>query len=354
MIRRFDAVVDSSDVANDMFTALTFIQEVLPQQFFAMNGGGANAAVIEENAVGVLADGVHNLKLEVEDRAGNISHDFLLEIVIDTVAPPVSFGLPAAADDEDGLAADSDTGNIGDPASFADRITSDTTPRLWGRAEADTIVRVYLDRDADGIIDLASDTFLGQTVALPFDGNDAYPDGYWELTTALDLNEIVGLPRDGLRELLVTAEDVAGNPMPMAPPGSNFLEIEENVDLLQIFIDTQGPQVDDVLIQGFDYDLFDPKPSINGPTPLVHALEVHFVDQPDRAADDFLYNALFNGTTEQSGIFQLSGDHVGNIAIDRIFVNAGCARRRPAGDRQGDVELCTAVARRPLHAAGCR
>ena len=74
---------------------------------------------------------------------------------------------------------------------------------------------MFLDRNDNGVIDLVTDTFLGQTVAVPFDGNDAYPDGYWEITSVLDLNEIVGLPKDGLRRLLVTAEDVAGNPMPM-------------------------------------------------------------------------------------------------------------------------------------------
>ncbi len=52
-----------------------------------------------------LANGVHNLKLEVEDRAGNISHDFLLQITVDNVTPPVSFGLPDAASIFDGLTA---------------------------------------------------------------------------------------------------------------------------------------------------------------------------------------------------------------------------------------------------------
>ena len=48
-----------------------------------------------------MADGVHDLKLEVEDRAGNISPDFLLPVLIDTVAPtgtavkfgPIEFGI---------------------------------------------------------------------------------------------------------------------------------------------------------------------------------------------------------------------------------------------------------------------
>jgi subtilisin-like proprotein convertase family protein len=308
----YDSALDM-DVFNiedpdDVFTALTFITEKLPNQFFDMLG--TNAAVL---AGGVLADGVHNLKLEVEDRAGNISPDFILEITVDTQTPPVSFGLPDAADDEDGLAADSDTGVTTMPMTYSDRITSDTTPRLWGRAEANSIVRVFLDNPLAGtigVIDLNDDIFLGQTVALPFDGNDAYPDGYWELDTALDLNEIydmLGLAKDGLRQLLVTAEDLAGNGI-----------IDEGVGQLDIFIDTQGPQVLNVYA-GADsnYDLFDPKPSENGYTPLVFDLQITIQDLPERTAA-FLYQALKLDIADAPGNYLLVGDHVGPIAIDNI------------------------------------
>ena len=77
-----DTNVDNVNSPGDMFTALTLITEMLPEQFF--NQVGTNAAVVDVDGVGKLADGVHNLKLEVEDRAGNISHDFLLDITIDT------------------------------------------------------------------------------------------------------------------------------------------------------------------------------------------------------------------------------------------------------------------------------
>lgn len=77
-----DTNVDDENVSGDMFTALTLIEEMPPQQFF--DQVGTNEAVIEVNGIGKLADGMHNLKLEVEDRAGNISHDFLLKITVDT------------------------------------------------------------------------------------------------------------------------------------------------------------------------------------------------------------------------------------------------------------------------------
>jgi hypothetical protein len=301
-----DAVADAVLTAGDMFTALTQLTRNLP--VLLPGSPGITAA-------GNFADGVHNLKLEVEDRAGNISHDFLLSITVDTTAPPVSFGLPDAASETDGLTSSSDSGVITTPATFADRITNDTTPRLWGRAEANSIIRVYLDRDNDGVIDLATDTFLGQTVALPYDGNDAYPDGYWELTTAVDLNEIVGLPLDGLRQLLVTAEDVAGNPMPMDN------EIADGVDQLDIVLDTQGPRVQDVYVTNFPgYDLFDPKPSTSGFTPLVDRITVKFTDLPARL-QDFLYAAVQEDLATTIGNYQLVGDHVGNILIKDILFN---------------------------------
>jgi hypothetical protein len=313
-----DAVADAFMTPLDMFTAFTQLTRTLPVLT------PVNPAIVGM----ALANGVHNLKLEVEDRAGNISHDFILQITVDNITPPVSFGLPAAASIFDGLTAQSDTGVVTMPSTFADRATSDTTPRLWGRAEADTNIRVFLDRNNNGTIDLATDTFLGQTVAVPFDGNDAFPDGFWEITTVLDLNEVPGLPKDGLRRLLVTAEDVAGNPMPMAGV------INDGVDELQIFIDTQGPQVTNVQIEDFpEHDLFDPKPTTNGYTPLVNSLKISVQDLPFRlnqagGNNDFLYPALVfdNVFTSQldnasnPGNYLLVGDHVGTIAIQSVNV----------------------------------
>ncbi|MEX0643070.1 MAG: Ig-like domain-containing protein, partial [Pirellulales bacterium] len=311
-----DTDVDAVSVAADMFTSLTFIEEGLPDQFFALFGGAANAAVIDLLGIGRLADGVHNLKLVVEDRAGNFSHEFLLEITVDTVTPPVSFGLPDGKSEVDGLAASSDTGVVTMPMTYADRVTSDTTPTLWGRAEANSIVRVYYDTNQNNIIDFGTDIFLGQSVALPFDGNDAYPKGFWELTTVLDLNEIDAVSRDGLRQLLVTAEDVAGNPMKMDGV------IEDGVDVLQIFIDTQGPRIRDVnLGPEIDYDLFDPKPSEDGPTPLIHSLFIDIKDFPARLAPDFLYEAIKEDIAEIIGNYELIGDNVGQVIIEEVIVH---------------------------------
>ncbi len=314
-----DATADAFMTAGDMFTAATQLTRTLPQLF------PNNPAIVN----GALADGVHNLKLEVEDRAGNISHDFFLQITVDTTVPPVSFGLPDAASQIDGLAGESDSGVTTSPATFGDRVTSDTTPKLWGRAEANTAVRVYLDVNANGIIDLTTDPFLGQATAIPFDGNDAYPDGYWEITSALDLNQVNGVPKDGLRRLLVTAEDVAGNPMPASAGGVTVIPIiNVGVDELHIFIDTQGPQITSVTVNALsttEFDLFNPKPTQTGFTPLVNSLKITIRDLPSRvvqflAENSFLYPALQLEQALAAGNYSLVGDHVGAIAIKSPIV----------------------------------
>ncbi|MEQ8836789.1 MAG: Ig-like domain-containing protein, partial [Lacipirellulaceae bacterium] len=252
-------------------------------------------------------DGVHDFKLEVEDRAGNISQDFLLEITVDTTRPPVDFGQPAVIGD--GLFDGSDTGVVSNPATFGDRITSDTTPTLWGIAEANSTVMLYHDTTGNGFS--ADDTFLGQTVANPLDGNLALPAGYWQIESALDLKLLNG--GDGRVNLLAVGVDVAGNTLP--PTATNS-------DALTIFLDTQGPQIDAVTVAGFPgYDLFDPKPSVNGHSPLINSLNVYIDDLPNRFAADFLYNAIDSNSAEQNGIFQVVGDHVGPVVIDRVFVN---------------------------------
>ncbi|MGQ9503918.1 MAG: Ig-like domain-containing protein [Thermogutta sp.] len=262
--------------------------------------GLVSANSINTGPLGPLADGVHNLKLEVEDRAGNISHDFLLTVTVDTQPPPASFGLPAAL--FDGLHSDSDTGLVGIPFTATDRITSDTTPTLWGRAEADTIVRLYADSNGNGVID-GADVFLGQTTAVPLDGNQAEPNGYWEITSTVDLNDPALFTRDGRRSLLMQARDVAGN-------------ASSQTDQLDIWIDTQGPRVTGVFITSAPaFNLFNPKPSA-GPTPLVNSLSINVQDLPVRA-NGFLYDAIAGNALAPSH-FTLMGDANGAIPIQAV------------------------------------
>ncbi len=331
-----DAAVENVSVPGDGLTSLTQITETLAAQFIA--GNPANGAVL---AGGLLADGVHELRLEVLDRAGNVSHSALLSLTVDTTVPPVSFGLVNTTNATDGIFDGSDTGTPVVAGTLNDRVTSDTTPTFWGRAEADSIVTLYLDSNGDGIIQTATDFFLGQTVAIPLDGNNAFAGGAWQITANTDLNSqailnALGLPagsRDGFRPLLVTAQDVAGNPVPVAGAISAGVGAAAGtgLDTLGIFVDTQGPQITGVGIPDNPattadeslFDLFDLKPTTTGYTPLITQLTLQVRDLPFRVdqvgtVNDFLYTALIEQIAETVGNYSLVGDRVGTIAITSV------------------------------------
>ena len=253
-----------------------------------------------------LLDGVHNLKLEVEDLAGNLSHDYLLTVTIDTEAP----AKPTLAIDP----ATSDTGVAGQPDTIVDRITSDSETGFVGQAEADAIVRMWADGPdvSDGVVD-GSDVFQGLTVAIPLDGNLAFPSGQWNLAGQYDLNDpTVGFPLDGLRQIGVDAKDLAGN---VSEPA-----------FLDIFIDTQGPQVIELLhTDAPGYALFDPKPSVDGPTPLVNAITVVLEDPPPRLVElgklgpaQFKYGAVNAILAAELGNYSVVGDASGVIDIKSV------------------------------------
>ena len=244
------------------------------------------------HTLAALPDGVHNFKLEVEDRAGNISADFLLDVTVDATAPTKFFGDPAIADD--GLQGDSDSGIAGLNATFADRITSDTTPSFWGFAEADSVLRAFVNTPA-GMVQ------IGQTVAQPFDGNAAFPNGRWELTSSISLNDpVLGLT-DGLRQIVITGEDVAGN-----------LSTEMTLD---IFLDTLAPQVTNVQYADLR-SVFGPKPS-DGPTPLSDTLLVTYTDAGARVAP-FNYEAVNPTLALDPSSYRAVGDHNGELLIDSV------------------------------------
>jgi len=232
-----------------------------------------------------------------------------LQVTLDTIAPPN----PSILIDP----ATSDTGVAAFPATIADRVTSDAATGFLGRAEANSIVRLWADGDpvSLGLIN-ASDVFQGLTVTEPLDGDEVFPNGQWDLTPRFDLNDpSVGFPLDGFRQITATAEDVAGNESSRATPA-----------VLNIFIDTQGPQVTSVHVTDDPaFDLFDPKPT-QGPTPLVFQLSIDIRDLPNRNNIDpnFLYDALAhnpghdNDPAEDPGNYILRGDHNGVIPIQTV------------------------------------
>jgi hypothetical protein len=227
-----------------------------------------------------------------------------LEIVVDVTPPPVFFGLPFLAND--GLDPSSNSGDL------TDNVTNDTTPSLFGTAEANSIVRVYADLNNNGVTE-PTDLLLGQTVAIPLSGTNQYPGGRWTLTSNVSLNDPAFFPtKDGVRRLLVMAEDVAGN--------QSSAEGEQ----LNIFLDTVGPQVTDVFITGReDYDLFGLKQPPggeqppHGPTPLVNSITIRLQDLPDRIAG-FLFDAIVEGSAEARGVISVRGDATGIVAIANV------------------------------------
>jgi len=91
-------------------------------------------------------------------------------------------------------------------------------------------------------------------------------------------------------------------------------------------VDNEGPQVTDVSINHIPsttYNLFGQKSAnaAQGPTPPTTSLVVHLQDLPNRAPG-FLYPALdYTLTADQArGLFQLTGDAVGNIVIDHVVI----------------------------------
>jgi len=154
-----------------------------------------------------LTDGSHfiNAKVQVIDPSNPTQTGFgarsqSLEIVVDTVVPPVFFGITSATNDglhpaSDSGVQDNNTGNNQLEVSFTDRITNDRTPTFFGLAEANSFVQVYLDVNQNNTVD-GLDVLLGQTNTAPFDGNNQFgnatgdfPKGQWELTSTVDMND---------------------------------------------------------------------------------------------------------------------------------------------------------------------
>jgi len=147
-----------------------------------------------------------------------------------------------------------------------------------------------------------------------------------------------GLPGDG--ELMIHIYEADGTPidkLPVDGPASHTIGVEQGesyllrargvtpeainiYDIAVVPVDTRSPQVTDVyLTNDPSYDLFDPKPSTDGPTPLAPSLTVRIQDLPERFPG-FLYGALDVSIAAQPGHYRLVGDHNGVIPIANVIV----------------------------------
>lgn len=270
--------------------------EVTPVGFTLTPGDYFVSAAVQIVSAGIQLNG------DLIITTGRTQLSAPLFITIEDDVPPVSFGLPGGGN---GL-----TGS-------SDGTTRHLTPTFYGQAEAQATVRLYVDVNDNGVIDLGTDVFLGQTTATPYGENPAFTQGYWEITSTVDLNDPVFFPaRDGLRRLLVTAEDYVGN----------VNQVDDGIgdadQVLEIFLDTQGPRVTSVFITDApDYHLFGIKPNtpppVGGPTPLVTSLSITGEDFPARVPG-FHAPALDATVALAPGHFLLVGDAHGIIAIKSV------------------------------------
>ncbi|MFO0915154.1 MAG: dockerin type I domain-containing protein [Pirellulales bacterium] len=246
----------------------------------------------------VLTDGSHFISARVELTGGAAPSQFgygiqsqSMEIVVDKQPPTV---------DITGIVKEDD-------CEFTpEGMTSDTTPELFGYAEANSLVRIYLDLNQNDTLELDTDLLLGEAVAIPTDGTNQFPRGYWTFQVPIDLMDpSLGLPPDGWRTLMATAEDLAGNVTPQP-------------DIFRLSVDTDGPQITSMFITTDpDFDLFDTKPSV-GPTPLVSQISLRVRDLPNRYSPDLLAPALVESIAENPGHYRVVGDANGIVDIKEI------------------------------------
>ncbi|PVZ77541.1 hypothetical protein C9426_35720, partial [Serratia sp. S1B] len=150
-----------------------------------------------------LGQNGHSLSASAKDPAGNVSTSGNWVFSIDTYAPNVPF-IDSAADD---------VGNVQPQNMTSGSATDDPTPTLTGRAEANSVVKIY---DQNGLLGSAQTNGSGQ----------------WSFTPTSNLVE-------GKHDFTVTATDKAGN---VSDPSSTFT----------LTLDFTPPDVSKVVITGVD------------------------------------------------------------------------------------------------------
>ncbi|MGI9457172.1 MAG: dockerin type I domain-containing protein, partial [Aeoliella sp.] len=130
-----------------------------------------------------------------------------------------------------------------------------------------------------------------------------------------------------------TIDDDESLDISMAENNSYFLRVfGSTADVINIYdlnvveVDVLGPQITSVVVSSAPgYDLFDPKPSVNGPTPLIDSITLNLRDLLDfdlfnRAPGD-LYDALDLLAAGSPEHYEVRGDHVGLVSIQEVIVN---------------------------------
>ncbi|KFK92839.1 Ig-like domain-containing protein, partial [Serratia sp. Ag1] len=150
-----------------------------------------------------LGQGAHSLSASAKDPAGNVSTSSNWAFTVDSVAPNAPF-IDSAADD---------VGSVQPQNMQSGSATDDPTPTLAGRAEANSIVKVY---DQNGLLGSVQTNASGQ----------------WSFTPTSKLSE-------GEHRFTVTATDKAGN---VSDPSNTFT----------LTLDFTAPDASKVAITGVD------------------------------------------------------------------------------------------------------
>ena len=167
-----------------------------------------------QRTFGPLPDGVHNFKLEVEDRAGNISDDYLLTVEIDTAIEQATIDLIPSSDT--GMSAD-------------DNVTGKDAPALAGVGDVGARVSLF----ANGVLVGTGVVGSDETDFVPGDGL-----GTWEITSEpLD---------DGTYQFVAHLEDTAGNFLRTEPLAVEIDTLAPNTPYLDLVsLDDTGERSDD-------------------------------------------------------------------------------------------------------------
>jgi hypothetical protein len=293
---------------------------------FATPVGAEYPGLYQYTFTSPLADGTHYITAAVEmiDPSIPAAVGFgggsrtVLSLTVDTSTPGVYFGTSSTGV-SNGLAAGSDSGVAGQPQTLSDRITSVTTPTLFGYAETDSTVDVYALATAGD--QAGQEILLGETIATAT-GTGAPTDGQWSLTTSVDLNDPDYFTRDGTRQLWIVATNLAGTVSSTSPdqagPGQTF----------EVFIDTQGPtiggSVNGSVVPPVQVTT---APSYNllgaSPTPMlpVTELTINIIDPaPHDSADFPSALALITAIAQTPGNYVLTGESVGVMPIQSATV----------------------------------
>ena len=246
--------------------------------------GGFTDLEFLSRTLGELPDGTHNFKLEVEDRAGNISEDFLLDVTIDTSLPS-----PLTLD----LITESDSG-----MEDADDVTKFNNPTFSGTGDVGAAVSLFAGDQLIGSGTVGGDASDG------IEGNGL---GAWEITS--------GTLDDGVYSVRAVVENDNGS-VASEPITIEIDTLQPNTPLLDLMpsTDTGESQTDNItssINPSFNMATIDPNQD-------AHLSEFNY---------KYRLFVRLDGGVEELVYDSVTDDTFPNSAFDGVFTNLENLRR---------------------------